>query len=152
MAAGDITIFKQFLTDIGNSVHNLSTATLKLGVVTSTAAPTATTANPCWGSGGSTNLSTNQVATAGTSYTGPVTLSSVTWTNVSNVATLRAGTVTINQDASGFTNGRYGIIYNDTATNKNAIAFVDFGSDTSIASAAFTIDWNGTTNDILTIS
>jgi len=60
--------------------------------------------------------------------------------------------VTLAQDASGFTNGRWGIIYNNSDTNKRAIAFVDFGSDRSLVSGAITIDWNGATNDILTIT
>lgn len=156
MAAGDITWFRQALLDLGKKVHDLSADTLKLGIVKSAANsgidPTATTADPRWGAGGTTNLSSSQVATGGTSYTGPQTLGSVTWTLVSNEPFLRAAVVSLAQDASGFTNGRWGIIYNDTAAGKQALAFVDLGGDKSLAAGGLSIDWNGASNDILKIT
>jgi hypothetical protein len=60
--------------------------------------------------------------------------------------------VTIAQDAAGFTNARWGIIYNNTDANKRAIAFIDLGSDRSIVSGSLTLDWSGATNDVLTIT
>jgi hypothetical protein len=59
--------------------------------------------------------------------------------------------VSLAQDASGFTNGRWGILYNDTAAGKQALAYVDLGSDRSLVTGPLTIDWNGATNDILTL-
>lgn len=156
MASGDIVWFDQALLNLGEKVFDLSSDTLKLGIVKSAANsgidPAASTSDPCWGAGGSTNLSSSQVATGGTSYTGPQTLASVTWTIVSGTPTLRAANVTLASDASGFTNGRWGIIYDDSATNKNAIAYVDLGSDRSIASGGLTIDWSGADGDILTLN
>jgi hypothetical protein len=151
MATGDVTWFRQTLLDLGEKVHDLSSDTYRLGLVTSTTTPTATSADPRWGAGGTTNLSTNQVGTA-TAYTGPITLTSVTWTLVSNVPTFRAANVTVSQDGSGFTNARWGIIYNDTAAGKQADCFVDLGSDRSIQGGALTIDWSGANGDILTIT
>jgi hypothetical protein len=151
MATGDVTWFRQTLLDLGEKVHDLSSDTYKLGLVTSTTTPTATTADPRWGAGGTTNFSSNQVGT-GTAYTGPITLTSVTWTLVSNVPTFRAANVTVNQDGSGFTNARWGIIYNDTAAGKQAVGFVDLGSDRSIQGGALTIDWSGANGDIFTIT
>jgi hypothetical protein len=159
MATGDVSWFRQALLDVGLKVHNLETDTLRIGIVTSTTTPTATTADPRWGAGGTTNFSTNQVATGGTSYTGPKLLEissggagTQTFTLVSNVPTLRADIITLAQDAAGFTNGRWGIIYNDTAAGKNALGFVDLGSDRSLVTGQLVIDWNGATNDILTIT
>lgn len=152
MAAGDMKWFAQGLLDLGNKIHNLSSDTLKLGIVTSATAPTVGTAAPHWGGTGTTNFATNQVSTGGTSYTGPKTLASVTWTSVSNVPTLRATDVSMAQDASGFTNGRYGIIYNDTDVNKRALGWVDFGSDRSLVTGSLTIDWGGAGTDLLTIT
>lgn len=156
MSSGDIVWFNQAKLNVGKKLIDLSADTLKLGIVKSQANggidPSASTSDPCWGSGGSTNLSSSQVATGGSAYTGPKTLTTVTFTLVSGVATLRADIVTIAQDASGFTNGRWGILYSDTATNKNALAYVDLGSDRSLATAALTIDWSGATNDILTLT
>jgi len=68
------------------------------------------------------------------------------------VPTFRADVVTINQDASGFTTARWGIIYNNTDASKRAIAFIDLGSDRSIVAGSLTLDWSGATNDVLTIT
>lgn len=152
MAAGDIKWFAQALLDMGKKLHDLSADTLKLGIITSAVTPSLSTSDPRWGAGGSTNLSTNQVATGGTSYTGPQTLASVTWTSVSNVPTLRATDVSLAQDASGFTNGRWGIIYNDTDAGKRCLGFVDFGSDRSLATGSLTVNFGGAGTDILTLT
>jgi hypothetical protein len=152
MAAGDIKWFAQGLLDFGNKIHNLSSDVLKLGIVTSTTAPTVGTAAPHWGGTGTTNFASNQVGTGGTSYTGPKTLTSQSWSSVSNVPTLRATDIAMAQDASGFTNGRYGIIYNDTDANKRALAFIDFGADRSLVTGSLTIDFGGAGTDILTLT
>ena len=154
MATGTIKWFAQALLDLGNKVHNLSSDVLKLGIVTTTSVPTVGTAAPHWGGTGTTNFATNQVATAGTQYTGPKTLASVTWTNVSSVPTLRATDVAMTQDASGFANGAYAIIYNDTDANKRALAFVELSAAgaASLVSGALTIDWQGAGTDILTLT
>jgi hypothetical protein len=153
MAAGDITLFAQFKLDVGNKVHSLNAAdTIKLGIITSAVTPTATTADPRWGAGGTTNFATNQVTPA-TSYVDGGPTVATTWTLVSNVPTLRAsgGTLTIAQDAGGFTNGRWGILYNDTAAGNQCIGFVDFGGDKTIVSGPLEINWNGATDDIATL-
>lgn len=159
MAAGDIVWFDQALLDLGLKIHNLETDTLRLGLVTSATTPAQSTPDPRWGAGGGTNLTTNQVGT-GTAYTtgGPTLQISSggagtqTWAIVSSIPTLRADPVVIVQDAStGFTNARWGIIYNDTAAGKQAIAYVDLGTDRSIVSGSLTLDWFGASNDILTI-
>lgn len=152
MATGDIKWFAQGLLDLGNKIHNLSSDTLKLGIVTSATAPTVGTAAPHWGGTGTTNFASTQTGTGGTSYTGPQTLASVTWTSVSNVPTLRATDVSLAQDASGFTTGRYGIIYNDTDANKRCLGFIDFGSDRSLVTGSLTINFGGAGTDILTIT
>ncbi len=152
MAVGDIKWFGQGLHDLGSKIHNLASDTLKLGLINSTTTPAVGTTGPHWGGTGTTNLATNQVAT-GTSYaTGGPSLSTVTWTNVSGVPTLRAAAVTVAQDATGFTDARWGIIYNSTDANKRAIAFVDLGSARSIQAGSLTLDWSGATDDILTIT
>lgn len=154
MATGDIKWFAQALLDLGKKLHDLSTETIKLGIVTTATVPTLATADPRWGAGGSTNFSSSQVATGGTSYTGPVTLASVTWTIVSNVPTLRAANVSLAQDASGFTNGAYGIIYNDSDAGKRCLGFVELSSTGSISLVAgpLVTDWNGVNGDIFTIT
>lgn len=156
MAAGDFVWFRAGLLAIGNAQINLGSDTFKAGIVKSAANsgidPSATTADPRWGSGGTTNLSSSQVATAA-GYTGPVTLTSVTWSLVSNVPTLRGTIPTIPNNASGFTNGRWMIIYSDTDAGKRAIGYYDLGTDRSIAAGAdLQVDPSGADNDIATIS
>ncbi len=154
MATGTIKWFAAGLLQLGSKVHNLTSDTLKLGIVTTGTVPTLSTAIPHWGGTGTTDFSSSQVATAGTQYTGPKTLASVTWTTVSNVPTLRATDVAMTQDASGFTNGAYGIIYNDTDSSKRALGFVEIssGGTASLVAGALTIDWGGAGTDILTLT
>jgi hypothetical protein len=151
MAAGDIKVFHAAVLAMGKKLLDLSADTLKLGIVTNATVPSLTTADPRWGAGGTTNFSTNQVGLA-TGYAGPVTLASVTFTQVSNIPTLRASVVTIPQDAGGFTTGAYGIIYDDTDSGKRAIAFVDFGGSVGNVAGDLIIDWNGANNDITTFT
>lgn len=151
MARGDIKWFARALLDLGTKKHDLSADTFKLGIVTSATAPTTSSADPRWGSGGTTNFSSTQVALA-TGYSGPITLASLTWSQVSNVPSLRANVVSIAQDAAGFTDGAYGIVYNDTDSGKRAIAFVDLGGPVGNVAGPVDIDWSGASNDILTLT
>jgi hypothetical protein len=153
MATGDVKWFQQGVLDLGNKIHNLASDALQLGIVTTATVPSMSTAGPHWGGTGTTNFATNQVGTGG-GYTGPITLASVTWTNVSGVLTLRATDVVIPQNASGFTNGAYGIIFNNTDANKRAIAYVELSAagTSSIVSGSLTIDWQGAGTDVLRIT
>lgn len=153
MAAGDITIFQDFISDLGLKVHNLNTDTLKLGLIKSAANggddPAAADAAPAWGAGGTTNFATAEV-TPGGNYTtgGPDTVN--TYSEATGTGTLDGTDVSITQNASNPTNARWGILYNDTATNKNAVAFVDLGSDYDMTTGDLAINWNA--SGILTIS
>lgn len=136
MATGDVTLFEEFIGELGTKVHNLDADTIRIGIITSSSTPTASDATPRWG-----DYSANQVATGGT-YADKGPDISATYSEAAGVGTLDATDVTISQDGSGFTNGRWGIIYNDTATNDEAIAFVDLGADRSIVSGDLVITWN----------
>ena len=153
MATGDIKWFQQALVDLGNKIHNLSADALQLGIVTSAIAPGMATAGPHWGGTGSTNFAANQVSTAG-GYTGPIALAGVSWSNVAGVITLRANDVAIPQNASGFANGAWGIIFNNTDANKRAIGFVELSAAglLSIVSGSYTIDFQGAGTDVLSIT
>jgi hypothetical protein len=142
MAAGDIVIFNEFKEDVGQKIHNLSSDTFKLGLVTNAVTPAATTADPRWGAGGSTNLSSSEVTPGGNYSTGGPTLASTTWSETSGTATFDAADVSIAQNASNPNNARWGIIYNDTSAGKEAVAFVDLGGVTDLTAGAFSITWN----------
>lgn len=143
MARGDVKVFAAFeLASKAGTAVNLTSDTIKLGIVNNGTIPTVSTADPRWGAGGTTNFATNEVAT-GTSYSaGGPSLASVTYTRTNGVATFDAADVTIAQDASGFTTGYWGIIYDSTDAGKHAIAFVDLGGPVSIQGGALTFTWN----------
>ena len=153
MATGAIKWFADGLTNLGKGLVNLATDTLKLGIVTTATVPSLTTTDPRWGAGGTTNFSTNQVGTGG-GYTGPITLASVTWATVAGVCTLRATDIAIAQNASGFTNGAYGILYSDTSAGKIALGYIELssGGTANITTGSLTIDFQGAGTDVLTIT
>jgi hypothetical protein len=153
MATGDIKWFQQAVLDLGNKIHNLSSDALQLGIVTAATVPALGTAAPHWGGTGTTNFAANQVGTGG-GYTGPIALSGVTWSNVSGVITLRATDIVVPQNAAGFSNGAYGIIFNNTDANKRAIGFIELSAagTMSIVSGSFTIDFQGAGTDVLRIT
>lgn len=130
MATGTMKWFAQGLHDLGNKIHDLDTDSFQLGIVTTATVPAVNTAAPHWGGAGTTNFATNQVATGGTSYTGPIALPSETWTlNATGAVMDWADTSTqLAQDAAGFTNGAYGIIYNNTDASKRAIGWIEISA------------------------
>ena len=128
MATGTVKWFAQGLHDLGNKIHDLDGDDWRLGIVTNATVPAVNTPAPHWGGTGTTNFAANQVATAGTSYTGPQVLTGESWTLGATGATMDFADITLAQDASGFTNGAYGIIYNNTDANKRAIGFIEISS------------------------
>ena len=142
MAAGDITLFNEFKEDVGQKIHNLSSDTFKIALVTNAVTPAAGTSDPRWGAGGSTNLSTYEVTPGGNYSAGGATLSSSTWSETAGTATFDASDVTIAQNASNPNNARWAIIYNDTSSGKEALAFVDLGGVTDLTAGAFQATWS----------
>lgn len=149
MAQGEITLFNQFKKDLGLKIHNLDTDTYKLALVKSAANggidPVASTADPRWGAGGTTNLSSSEVTAGGNYSSGGISLGDVTWTDESGTMEWDAPTnPSWAVDASNPTNARWGIIYNDTATGKQAVAFVDLGADKDMTAGDLDVTWNAT--------
>ncbi len=140
MAAGDFKWFAQGLHDLGNKIHDLDSDDWRMGLVTSTTTPAVNTSAPHWGGTGTTNFATNQVGTGGTSYTGPIVLTSEAWALNATGAAMDCADISLAQDASGFTNARWGIVYNHTDANKRAVGFVDLGSDRSIVTGSLAIN------------
>ena len=88
MARGDVTMFDEFLLELGKETHNLTSDTLKLGIVDNTITPLATQTTPTW-----SDFSTNEVATTGNYTANGETLTTVTWTLISGIPTLKADDV-----------------------------------------------------------
>ena len=145
MATGDVTIFEEFVDQIGEEKHNFDSDTLKLGLIDNSTPPTAADATPTW-----SDYSGNEVSTAGGYTSNGETLTTVTWQEASGTATLNADDVSLSQDGSGFTDAYWGILYNDTEATDMAIAFVELGGPVSEQAGDITISWNAT--GILTIA
>lgn len=142
MARGDVKWFVNFDLKAKSGVSfNLTSDTLKMGIVTSANVPTVDESDPRWGAGGSTDFSANQVAT-GTAYTGPITLTGVTFTRTAGVNTLDFADILVAQDAAGFTNGAYGILFDDTVAGKYCVGFIDLGGPVSLQSGPLVNTWN----------
>ena len=142
MAQGDIIIFDQFLVDLGEKLHDLSSDTFKLALITSAVTPATTTSDPRLGAGGGTNLDTNEV-TAGGNYTAEgITLTGVTSTLSGGKGVFDAADVTISQHASNPTNARWAIIYNNTDAGKRALLAVDLGSTFDMTTGDLVFTWN----------
>ena len=142
MAAGDIVFYDAFLVNVQEKVFNLETDTIKLGLVTSTYTPTATDAEPCWGAGGTTNTSTNQVTPGGNYVTGGASVANPTVTLTGGAGVFDGDDVSIAQHASNPTNARWGVLYSDTATNKECLGYVDLGTTIDLSAGAFSVTWN----------
>lgn len=142
MAAGDVTLFNEFKEDIGQKIHNLSSDTFKLGLITNAATPSASTSDPRWGSGGSTNFASSQVTPGGNYSTGGPALASSTFAESSGAATFDAADVSIASNASNPNNARWGIIYNSTSAGLEAVAFLDLGGVTDLTAGAFAVAWS----------
>jgi len=126
---GDIIVFNQTLLDLGKAVHDFSTHTFRVGLITSAVTPAVDTADPRWGAGGTTDFSAQQVP-LGTAYAGPVALASVAFALSGANAVLDCADVVVDKDeADGFLSARWGIVYNDSAAGKNAVLAVDLGTD-----------------------
>lgn len=142
MAAGDFKWFAQGLHDLGNKIHDLDADDFRMGIITTATTPAVNTAAPHWAGTGTTNMSTNQVVTTGTSYTAPLVLTAEAWALTATGAAMDVADITLAQDASGFTNGRWGVVYNNTDANKRAIGYLDLGSDRSLVAGSVTITMN----------
>jgi hypothetical protein len=145
MATGDVTLFEEFSEQLGTEQHNFSTDTLKLGLIDNMAPPTAADATPTW-----SDYSANEVGTGGGYPAGGITLASVTWSEAAGVATLDAANIALSQNASGFTDAYWGILYNDTNGTDMAIAFVELGGPVSEVAGPVNINWNA--GGIVTVS
>ena len=147
MATGDVTIFEEVAEMIGEETFNFESDTLKLGLIDNTTPPTAADATPRWA-----DYSGNEVSTAGGYTANGETLASVTYTEADGVATLDADNVSLSQDGSGFTDAYWGIIYDDTATNDEAIGFVELGGPVSEQAGPVAINWNASGIMTVTVS
>ena len=149
MATGDISFYTKFIegqfqSDAGGVRSNQPVdfegdqIDVAVMVTAFTSDLTATSSQQHWD-----DCSASEVAKS-TAYTGPITIATDTITSSGSTVTYDGVDITIAQDASGFTNGRWLLFMNYNATTAQAplIATGDLGSDRSIVSGSLTFSWN----------
>jgi len=143
MAQGDVIFFDQALVDALEGVHNLETDTIKVGLTDgSVTTPSATTADPRWGAGGTVDFSAEEVTPGGNYAAGGATPAAPEVTLTGGLAQFDAGDVSWAQDPSNPTDATWAVIYNDTAAGKNALGFVDLGGAFDMTTGDLSIAWN----------
>lgn len=137
MAAGDFVFFDQFLTDLGNKIHDMDTDTYKFGLVTATTTPANTAAAPHFGGTGTTNYATNQVSAGGNYAAGGPAIANPSWAVAAAILKYDFDDVSILQNASNPTNARWAIVYNDTDANKRCVGYLDLGTTVDLSAGDF---------------
>ena len=148
MALGDITPFQKFIQthadkDILSSTPvDFNTDTIKVMLLDNTYSPDTTDSSA---TEHVDDVSAKEVIT-GTTYTGPITLTTPTVTISGGVTTFDADDVSIGVDASGFTNARYIVLYKDSGVEATSplVAVGDLGSDRDITGAILNLNWAAT--------
>jgi len=147
MARGAFTLFEEFALTIGLEGHQLETDVIKLGIIDNVVTPAADDATPAWG-----DYSANEVTNAGGYTSGGETITNNTYTEAGGVGTFDGDDVALDQDGSGFTDGYWGILYNETNADNAAIGFVDLGGAVSEQAGPISITWNASGIFTLTIT
>jgi hypothetical protein len=149
MAQGTVSIFDAFLENVLDSgIHDFGATpnAIKVALIKSAANggddPAVTDPDPRWGAGGGTNFASAEVTPGGNYAAGGKSCAAASATLVGGVLHVDFGDPsTWDQHASNPTNARWGIVYDDTATGKQCIGFVDLGSDFDMSGGPLTITW-----------
>ncbi len=138
MATGDLVVFDEAKAKMLDGDW-AATDNFYLAICTNAAVPAAATATPVLGD-------FTQVTAAGTYTTGGTDLGAL-----STLVTEAAGTMKFDsatnptwaQDGSNGTDAYWGIVYNQTDGNKDALCFIDLGGAVDMTAGALTVTWNG---------
>lgn len=109
------TKFNSFVEALAEKAHNLGSDTLKIALTNT--GPSAT----------NSQLS-DITQIAGTGSYAPATVTVTGSSQTGGVYTLTHSAVTFTASGADFAPFRYGVLYNDTATNDLLIAYYDYGS------------------------
>lgn len=131
--------FRSFVEAVAEKVHNLGADTLKIALTNAANAPVATN-----------TVLANLTEIAYTNLSArTVTITSSSQTSGTYKLVLQDLVLTASGAVAPF---RYVVLYNDTATNKELIAWWDYGSEVTLANGdTFTLDFDGT-NGVLQIA
>ena len=138
MAQGTMELFDEFSLSIGDGRIDLVNDDFKVAFVTLQVGATAEIAKddavPTWGAGGTTNLQSSE-ATVGGGYTADgELLASVVFTQAAGVAKFDAADkVWTSAGVGDPIDIKTAVVYCDSATNKDCIAFIDMTTDGTTA-------------------
>jgi len=121
----------------GTAPIDWDTDTIKVALLTSAYTPDAATHDFF------DDVSANEVA--GDGYTaGGATIANIAVVEVAGVTTVNGDDVTFLQEALGFTDARYAVIYKDSgvAATSPLMGYIDFLSDKGNVAGDLTIQWN----------
>ena len=143
MAQGDVVCYNQFKEDLGDALHHLSSATCWVGLINNAASQSAAVADPRWGAGGTTNLSTNQVSVGGNYATGGLSASGADpWTRSVATCTYDLTDLTWSQNAANPASATWAVGYNNSDSGKRAMFSVDLGGLFDMTTGDLVITWN----------
>lgn len=141
MAAGDFTVFNTALKKLSDGTFDLDSHTLKICVCTKDQ----TISAGFTGTSGAARYSdlTHETAAEGGYATGGQALTGLSWQQTGGVATLDADDVTW----VGCTMVvKYAVVYDDSATNKDLVGFIDLNTSDSngvtVSAGDLMIMWN----------
>ena len=137
MAQGTFTLFEEFSANLGAGVHNFSSDSFKVAMITTL--PLASQATPAFG---------DFTEVTGTGYTAGGVALTTSFVEAGGVSTFDASTnPTWTQNGAGPSNIIAALVYNDTEAGKAAVGFVDMTTDAgstpvSTQNGDITITWN----------
>ena len=144
MATEDFVLFNELAVSLAEKKINLETDTIMLALIDDTITPTANDSNPQWGAGSGVDYDANEVSTAGGYPAGGLECANPSLVRSGDTSTFDADNpATLSKNASGFTDAYWGILYSDTATNKECIGYLELGGPVSEQAGPITISWNG---------
>ena len=83
---------------------------------------------------------------AGNGYTAGGTATTITVSETTGTSTVQGTQVVFTASGGSIGPFQYAVLYNDTATNKNLVAWWDYGSSVTLAATeTFTVKFNNTT-------
>lgn len=124
--------FNDFVQDLGTEVHNLSSDTLTIALCSTANAPVAT-------NGQLSDLTEISYANLSTRV-----LTTTSFTNTAGTSKLILADLTLTASGGAVAAFQYVVIYNETATNDELVAFFDNGSALTLADGeSLLLDFDG---------
>jgi len=143
MAQSDLTLFNEHINSLGDGVYALDADVIRVAIIDSVQTPLATSADPRWGAGGSTNFDTNEVTEGAGAYALEGIDIAATWSEAAGTGTFDGADITTwTQNASNPPDARWLIIYDDTVAGNQCIGFLDLGAIFDMTTGDLNVTWN----------